>query len=71
MGRRITYTLTKEQLTTLEEAITYSPYPEVRQRAIAIRLLHLGQSPEQAALAAMVKAAAKVQTVSVNDTRKQ
>src|SRR5262249_14787815 len=31
-----------------------SPYPEVRQRAIAIRLLHLGQSPEQVGQAVMV-----------------
>jgi transposase len=54
MGKRLNYTLTQEQLDELEEFITSSPYPEVRQRAIAIRLLHLGQSPEQVAEAVMV-----------------
>jgi transposase len=47
MSRRIDFTLTAEQLVELEQAINSSPYPEVRQRAIAIRLLHLGQHPEQ------------------------
>ena len=54
MGKRLDYTLTAEQLSDLEQAINSSPYPEVRQRAIAIRLLHLGQSPEQVAQAVMV-----------------
>jgi len=54
MGKRLDYTLTQEQLNELEQAINSSPYPEVRQRAIAIRLLHLGQSPEQVAQAVMV-----------------
>lgn len=54
MGKRLKYTLTAEQLDELEHAINSSPYPEVRQRAIAIRLLHLGQSPEQVAQAVMV-----------------
>ena len=54
MGKRINYTLTQEQLGELEQAINSSPYPEVRQRAIAIGLLHLGQSPEQVAQAVMV-----------------
>lgn len=47
MSRRIDFTLTAEQLAQLEQAINQSPYPEVRQRAIAIRMLHLGQHPEQ------------------------
>lgn len=47
MSRRIDITLTAEQLAELEQAINSSPYPEVRQRAIAIRMLHLGQHPEQ------------------------
>lgn len=47
MSRRIDFTLTAEQLAELEQAINSSPYPEVRQRAIAIRMLHLGQHPEQ------------------------
>lgn len=54
MGKRLDYTLTAEQLGELEQAINSSPYPEVRQRAIAIRLLHLGQTPEQVAQAVMV-----------------
>jgi transposase len=54
MVKRIDYTLTEEQLGKLEQAINSSPWPEVRQRAIAIRLLHLGQSPEQVAQAVMV-----------------
>lgn len=47
MSRRIDFTLTAEQLAELEQAINQSPYPEVRQRAIAIRMLHLGQHPKQ------------------------
>ena len=54
MSRRLDYKLTEEQLTELEQAINSSPYPEVRQRAIAIRLLHLGQHPEQVAQGVMV-----------------
>ena len=54
MSRRLEYKLTEEQLTELEQAINSSPYPEVRQRAIAVRLLHLGQHPEQVAQGVMV-----------------
>ena len=54
MSRRLDYKLTEEQLAELEQAINSSPYPEVRQRAIAIRLLHLGQHPEQVAQGVMV-----------------
>src|SRR5579871_2847204 len=54
MSRRLDYKLTEEQLVELEQAINGSPYPEVRQRAIAIRLLHLGQHPEQVAQGVMV-----------------
>lgn len=54
MSRRIDYILTEEQLVEVEEAITSSPHPEIRQRAIAIRLLHLGQHPEQVAEVVMV-----------------
>jgi transposase len=49
MSRRVNFTLTDEQLAEIEQAINYSPHPEVRQRAIAIRLLHLGHKPEQVA----------------------
>jgi transposase len=49
MSRRVSFTLTQDQLAEIEQAINYSPHPEVRQRAIAIRLLHLGHKPEQVA----------------------
>ena len=49
MSRRVDFTLTDEQLAEIEEAINHAPYPEVRQRAIAIRLLHKGYKPEQVA----------------------
>lgn len=54
MSKRLNFTLNEEQLGELEQAINSSPYPEVRQRAIAMRLLHLGQSPEQVAQAVLV-----------------
>src|SRR4051812_42541022 len=54
MNKRIDYQINSEQLAEIEQAITSSPYPEVRQRAIAIRLLHLGQSPEQVAQVVLV-----------------
>lgn len=54
MSRRIDFTLTGQQLAELEQAINSSPYPEVRQRAIAIRMLHLGQHPEQVGVMVMV-----------------
>jgi transposase len=54
MSKRLNFTINEEQLGELEQAINSSPYPEVRQRAIAIRLLHLGQPPEQVAQAVMV-----------------
>lgn len=47
MSRRVDFTLTDEQQAEIEEAINSSPYPEVRQRAIAIRLLHKGYKPDQ------------------------
>jgi len=54
MSRRLDYKVTEEQLAELEQAINRSPYPEVRQRAIAIRLLHVGQHPEQVAQVVLV-----------------
>ncbi|GIK30441.1 MAG: transposase [Chloroflexi bacterium] len=54
MSRRVNFHLTDEQLAEIEQAINGSPYPEVRQRAIAMRLLHMGQSPEQVAEIVMV-----------------
>jgi len=49
MSRRIDFTLTDEQLAAVEHAMSHSPLPEVRQRATAIRLLHLGHKPEAVA----------------------
>jgi putative transposase len=49
MSRHVSFTLTTEQLAEIEQAINYSPHPELRQRAIAIRLLHLGHHPQQVA----------------------
>jgi len=41
--------MTTDELAEIEQAINYSPHPEVRQRAIALRLLHLGHKPEAVA----------------------
>jgi len=49
MSRRIDFTLTDEQLATVEQAMNHSPLSEVRQRATAMRLLHLGYKPETVA----------------------
>ena len=49
MSRRIDFTLTDEQRAAVEQAMNHSPLPEVRQRAMAIRLLHLGHKPETVA----------------------
>jgi transposase len=54
MSRRIDFTLTEAQLAELEQAINNSAYPEVRQRAIAIRMLHVGQHPQQVGEMVMV-----------------
>ena len=49
MSRHIDFKLTEEQLAEVEQAMNHSELPEVRQRATAIRLLHLGYGPEQVA----------------------
>lgn len=49
MSRLIVFTLNDEQVADIEQAINHAPQPEVRQRAIAIRLLHLGHAPEAVA----------------------
>ena len=49
MSRRIKFHLNETDLAQLEKAMNHSPLPEVRQRATAIRLLHLGHSPEAVA----------------------
>lgn len=56
MNRRVNFQLDDEQLAEIEQAINNAVQPEVQQRAIAIRLLHLGQSPEAVANVVMVSA---------------
>jgi transposase len=56
MSRRVKFELNDEQLAEIEQAINTAVHAEVRQRAIAIRLLHLGQSPEAVAAVVMVSA---------------
>lgn len=56
MNRRVNFQLNDEQLAEIEQAINNAVHPEVRQRAIAIRLLHLGQTPEAVANIVMVSA---------------
>lgn len=46
---RINYQLTPEELAEIEQAIKQDKRPEVRQRATAIRLLHLEYRPETVA----------------------
>lgn len=43
------YQLTQEELKTIEKAIKRDKRPEVVQRCITVRLLHLGHKPEQVA----------------------
>jgi transposase len=49
MPKRIDYRLTEEAVQTLNEAINHAPEPEVRQRAMGLKLLHLGHTPEEVA----------------------
>jgi len=49
MSRRVNFHLNETELAKIEQAMNHSPLPEVRQRATAIRLLHLGHSPEAVA----------------------
>lgn len=49
MSRRVDFQLNETELAQIEKAMNHSPLPEVRQRATAIRLLHLGHSPEAVA----------------------
>ena len=51
---RTEYQLKPKELTEIEKAIRQDKRAEVRQRAIAIRLLHLGQKPEAVAEQQMV-----------------
>lgn len=56
MPKRIDFHLKPKDLSQIEQAIQSAPEPEVRQRAIALRLLHLGHSPEQVAQVVLVTA---------------
>ena len=47
MPKKINYTLTTEELTTIEEAIKSDPDLRLRQRAQIVRLLHLGHKHEE------------------------
>ena len=49
MSRRVNFHLNETELGQIEKAMNHSALPEVRQRATAIRLLHLGHSPEAVA----------------------
>jgi hypothetical protein len=49
MSRRVNFHLNEHQLGQIEYAMNHSPLPEVRQRATAMRLLHLDHSPEAVA----------------------
>src|SRR3972149_3235278 len=56
MSRHVNFQLNEEQLAEIEQAINQSVHTEVRQRAIAIRLLRLGQKPEAVAQVVMASA---------------
>jgi putative transposase len=49
MPKKIDFTLTKADLQIIAQAIKSDKRPEVRQRAMGLRLLHEGQSPQEVA----------------------
>lgn len=49
MAERLKYHKTEEEVRILEQAIRHDERPEVRQRATAIRMLHLGNHPTDVA----------------------
>ncbi len=49
MAKRVSYELTDDELSILEQAIRHDERPEIRQRATAIRMLHLGNHPDEVA----------------------
>ena len=49
MSKSLSYRLTDEQHADIEQAMNRAKEPEVRQRATAIRLLHLGHAPGEVA----------------------
>lgn len=49
MNTRLDFTLSQDELSAVLEAMNYSEYKEVRPRATAIHMLHLGQTALQVA----------------------
>jgi len=49
MPKRIDYRLTDEEVQSIDEAIKHAPEPEVRQRAMALKLLHMRHSAQDVA----------------------
>jgi transposase len=49
MPKKLTYQLTEEGLREIVEAIKHDKRPEVRQRAMGLRLLHEGKVPKEVA----------------------
>ena len=49
MPKKLTYQLTEEGLREIVEAIKHDKRPEVRQRAMGLRLLHEGKAPKEVA----------------------
>ena len=49
MGKARDYHLNEKEMAALEAAIRHDKRPEVRQRCMAIRLLHLGHKPKEVA----------------------
>jgi transposase len=49
MPKKIEFTLTKDEITQVKQAIKRDKRPEVRQRAMAIRMLGEGQRPSEVA----------------------
>ncbi len=46
MPKVLTFHLSEEALQELSQAIKHDKRPEVRQRAVGLRLLHEGQTPQ-------------------------
>jgi len=55
MAKRIDYRLTDEQVQIVDDAIKHAPESEVRQRAMAVKALHLGHSVQAVAEMMAVK----------------
>src|SRR4030095_4091833 len=49
MQKRLSFQLTEAGLQEIVEAIKHDKRPEVRQRAMGLRLLHEGKSPKEVA----------------------